>query len=52
MGGITEKERAVLKGFLGEAYAIDKLDSERLATLLPQRITDVKMKPPTHNVCR
>jgi len=40
--GITEKERAVLKGFLGEAYAIDKLDSTRLATLLPQRITDVK----------
>lgn len=40
--GITEKERAVLKGFLGEAYAIDKLDSARLATLLPQRITDVK----------
>ena len=40
--GITEKERAVLKGFLGEAYAIDKLDSERLATLLPQRITDVR----------
>ena len=40
--GITEKERAVLKGFLGEAYAIDKLDSERLATLLPQRITEVK----------
>ena len=31
-----------MKGFLGEAYAIDKLDSERLATLLPQRITEVK----------
>mgnify|MGYP000274132716 CR=1 FL=1 len=40
--GITEKERAVLKGFLGEAYAIDKLDSAKLASLLPQRITDVK----------
>jgi len=40
--GITEKERTVLKDFLGEAYAIDKLDSARLASLLPQRITDVK----------
>ena len=40
--GITEKERTVLKDFLGEAYSVDKLDSARLATLLPPRIPHVK----------
>lgn len=36
--GISEREKAVLKGFFEDGFDIDQLNSERLQQLLPQRI--------------
>ncbi|MDP6393137.1 MAG: hypothetical protein QGI35_09085, partial [Arenicellales bacterium] len=36
--GISDSERKVLKSFLEEGYALEKLDSERLREVLPRRI--------------
>jgi tellurite resistance protein len=40
--GISDRERAALKRFLGKAYAVDALDSQRLREDLPRRITEAR----------
>ena len=40
--GISKKERETLKRYLGEAYSLDSLDSDRLEEDLPRRINEVK----------
>ena len=40
--GISDKEREVLKRFLGKAYAVDALDVGRLRDDLPRRIQEAR----------
>jgi tellurite resistance protein len=42
--GISDRERAALKRFLGKAYAVDALDSRRLREDLPRRITEARKR--------
>lgn len=40
--GISDKEKAVLKEFMGESFSIDKLNVDKLIDTLPRRIETVK----------
>ena len=40
--GISKKERETLKRYLGEAYSLDSLNSDRLKEDVPRRINEVK----------
>lgn len=42
--GISDKERKALKQFLGDAYAVDALDSTRLREDLPRRIAEARKR--------
>jgi len=42
--GISKKERDTLKRYLGEAYSLDTLDSDRLKEDLPRRTAEVKIR--------
>ena len=50
--GISDRERAALKRFLGKAYAVDALDSRRLREDLPRRRGDGYSDPLQHQSWR
>ena len=40
--GISDQEREVIKKFFEKGYSLEKLDSNRLREVLPERISDAK----------